>query len=278
MGKKKRNEHSIDSAEEVLFEPEEGQTRPKVPEPLESSGIRRPNLGRNLEWTTRIIPFIVSILTKAKGLKSPKTGWITAIAFAVMVTGANHFDDIKEKVVSFFPEFDDEKVVCKSGTFDDKDMIAIYEWAYKAFPKMSKTQCVDMVDAAFEGDDPLVVLSISRYEGPDPGFISSAGAVGLTGIMPRIHKDTLIKYGVIESDTRELFEVKTNIRAGQLIFSLKNTRAKGNIREALKLYRGNGDGRAGPYVDRVLRNFWYLRSLTRDKVYEDDLEGEVNNE
>ena len=93
------------------------------------------------------------------------------------------------------------------------------------------------VPAAVVAADVVVESSCNK------NAVSSAGAVGLMQIMPKIH----------HLDRRSLFDRETNLRAGTKILS-EYARAHGGLREGLRYYYGviEGSTESDEYADRVL--------------------------
>jgi soluble lytic murein transglycosylase-like protein len=96
------------------------------------------------------------------------------------------------------------------------------------------------------GVPPEIVIAIIEHESRfNPEAIGSAGEFGLMQIYPAAWP---------QFDTSRGFEIAYNIDFGCRVFSGCLKEAKGDIREALRLYNGRGELPEGmiPYPDRVL--------------------------
>lgn len=96
--------------------------------------------------------------------------------------------------------------------------------------------------------DPLLILSIISVESTfRAGAKSHAGAVGLTQVMEKIHKDRIRKNKV------DIWSVNGNIKIGTDILHEYLQRADGNMRIALQMYNGSSRDKSYKYSKKVFK-------------------------
>lgn len=95
------------------------------------------------------------------------------------------------------------------------------------------------------GLSPLLLLAMAQKESSlKPYAMSSYGAKGLLQVVPRFHRDKLVRHGLAEED---LFTVEHNMRIGAAVLTEYLQKADGNLELALVKYSGN----ARNYARRV---------------------------
>jgi len=153
-------------------------------------------------------------------------------------------------------------VIKESSTEKSKEEIEkiLVQWVYNNSKNISMAGCQEISSEAMKVNKPLLILSIMDVESNfNPGAISNKGAIGLTQVMFDIHKESLIKSGIIK-EKRDLFNIGPSIRAGSFIMDSCLIQSKADVSKALELYLGGQDVF---YVKRILSNLGNLYILTR---------------
>jgi len=112
------------------------------------------------------------------------------------------------------------------------------EWALSKAENVSEKTIRLMVNTACESQFPPLIMAIIGAEtGPkfDPGSVSYAGACGPMQVIPGVWVETLVKERIIRS-REDLFDPVLGVRSGTYIFCHYLEMAKGNLREATRLY------------------------------------------
>ena len=141
-----------------------------------------------------------------------------------------------------------------------KDSIkaSLFEYVWKYSRKTSRAQTYRIIEAALKTGQPELVLAVIRHESNfNPTAVSTAGAIGLGQIMPRYHKESLIKKGFIKEE-RDLYEIEPNIRCTASILQDCWWKAHGNLTTALKYYYGASNP---TYRKRIGETFFELKWL-----------------
>ena len=114
---------------------------------------------------------------------------------------------------------------------------------------------------------PSVALAVAEVEsGFRSHVVSSAGAIGVMQIMPRTGRDV---FGLSRDD---LFEPKTNIRAGVTFLDRLIDRYEGRIDLALSHYNGGSRVTAGPQPKIIPATRGYvIKVLAAARVYRTQL-------
>ena len=114
---------------------------------------------------------------------------------------------------------------------------------------------------------PSVALAVAEVEsGFRSHVVSSAGAIGVMQIMPRTGRDV---FGLSRDD---LFEPKTNIRAGVTFLDRLIDRYEGRIDLALSHYNGGSRVAAGPQPKIIPATRGYvIKVLAAARVYRTQL-------
>ena len=113
-----------------------------------------------------------------------------------------------------------------------------------------------IVEQALECSDPLLILSVIDTESTFfSQAISSKGAAGLMQVRWSVWKDELAKINI--TSERQLFDIKTNIKAGSYILT-KYINETGSVKKALGKYVGNSP----KYINVVLLKYAELNILT----------------
>jgi len=132
------------------------------------------------------------------------------------------------------------------------------QWAYSNSSRISRDTVNVIVKEAMTTDKPLLILAIIPVESEFvPSAVSKKGAIGLMQVMFDVHKDMLIKRGIIK-DKRDLFDIEPNIQAGNAILDMYLGECKGDVASALEKYLGGQDG---VYLKKILSNLANLYIL-----------------
>ena len=114
--------------------------------------------------------------------------------------------------------------------------------------KAEKIVYSSFVEANKKNLDPTLVLSLIGVESTFNQFSKShAGAVGLTQVMPNIHKDKIAKL-----PDEDIWSVHNNIKVGTDILREYLNITKGNIKLALQRYNGSLHDGSLRYSTKVL--------------------------
>lgn len=133
-------------------------------------------------------------------------------------------------------------------------------WVFDRSSKISRQASRQIVDEVFRYDHPLLLLAICQAESEfSPTAISSVGALGIGQIRWMIWEKSL-KDAQICKESRDLFDIPSNIRATNFIIGTLMKSAKGNPVEILEAYVG---GKSRPYVEKVSQNFMYLSMIKK---------------
>ncbi len=144
-----------------------------------------------------------------------------------------------------------------------KKVNRLNEWVYRHSSVISKKTVDEIVSASSSTKYPVFLLAIMELEsvGFRPSAVSPTGAVGLGQINVKEHGARLKKAGVI-LEARDLFNIKENIQAADLILHDCMVRSKADPLKALECYLGGKDGR---YVLRILKNYAEMSLLLEAK-------------
>ena len=143
---------------------------------------------------------------------------------------------------------------CKTY-YNDKIKQLLIEWVEEQ-SQSSRATAIEIVNSVCrETDEPLLYLSIFRYESNFNSRCISRGNFGLGQISLINYKE--LKEGGIISNKKQLLLVNHNVRASRFILKKKLKQSHNNIRRALYLYVGNSSRHS--YVKKVLGNYTYLK-------------------
>jgi len=152
------------------------------------------------------------------------------------------------------------EIVVKSVESQVKTMLVDWVFANSHLgnvPKCSRKMAKEIVDAVFKTDTPLLLLAIFKKESRfEPTAVSHMGAMGLGQVMP-MHEKWLKREGII-TELRDLFDIETNIKASELVWSRGFQRAKGNPVIALGMYYGARDK---SYSEPILSSYRELTEI-----------------
>lgn len=124
-------------------------------------------------------------------------------------------------------------------------------WIFNHSEQISMDTAKEIAGHCMKTRYPLLMIGLISVESNfKQTAVSKAGAVGLTQIMFKQHKDMLIKAEIIK-DRRDLFNISNSIRAGDAIFVTYLEASHGNIEKAFERYLG---GRDGAYLKHILLN------------------------
>jgi len=148
----------------------------------------------------------------------------------------------------------------KIKELEQKDLKeAIHQWIYANHEKVSREIIDTIVNEAFNTNYPIMILAII---GAESNFVatarSSAGAMGLGQIMPKVYSELLKKEGIIK-EIRDLYNITENIKAIEFALKYELKITKGDINKALVRYSGN----ATHYVQKVMTNYISLSFIER---------------
>lgn len=113
-------------------------------------------------------------------------------------------------------------------------------------------------DAAKEfGIDPrLLATTVYRESGCNASALGASGDVGLTQIVPKVWGRALKNAGIIHA-TGDLWEPRTNLRAGAWILAQLSEDAEGSLWGIFRRYNGVGP-RAKKYAHEQVQAFFHL--------------------
>jgi soluble lytic murein transglycosylase-like protein len=136
------------------------------------------------------------------------------------------------------------------------------QWVYNHSAKISKDTAKAIAREAVKSDRPLLILAIASVESEMvPSATSGAGAKGLMQIMWKVWGSDLIKAGIAREE-RDLYNIDTSTRAGNLVIGKLLKQSNGDVKGALEKYLG---GRDGYYVNRIQAALSNLYVLTGGK-------------
>ncbi len=126
------------------------------------------------------------------------------------------------------------------------------QWVYAHSEGISQDIARQIVNDVMETDKSLLLLAIFQPESRfNPSAMSPKGAVGLGQINWKVHIAALQKAEII-NEWRDLFNIKTNIKATDFLLTDMLVRNKYDIEATLKAYLGGHDG---IYVNRICKNY-----------------------
>ncbi len=135
----------------------------------------------------------------------------------------------------------------------------LVKWVYDHSNRISMAACEEIVKESIKTNKPLLLLALIEVESNFvPSATSNKGAVGLTQVMFDIHKEGLVKLGIVK-DKRDLYDIIPSVRAGNFVVDACLARSKGDVPKALEYYLG---GRDGVYMNKILSNLANLYILT----------------
>jgi len=175
----------------------------------------------------------------------PKT---IALSIMAIVCGVMLFSGIVSLVTAIrTAEEHSQSIVMANKTIEQK----LAAWIYFHSEQISVDTAREISRHCMKTKYPLLMIALISVESEfKQTAVSKAGAMGLTQVMFKQHKDMLIKAGVIK-DRRDLFNISNSVRAGDAILAMYLDASHGNIEKALERYLG---GRDGAYVKRILLN------------------------
>ena len=141
--------------------------------------------------------------------------------------------------------------------------IDIYvNWVMDNSTSISRKRAEGICNACLEARTGLLMLAIAKRESSfDAGAKSTAGAIGLNQIMPKIWTKTLIREGIIK-EKRDLFDYDKNIQASDYIITKYYNQTK-SWKKALTKYVG---GKHTTYVRDVLAIYGELMLLSNTNL------------
>lgn len=121
--------------------------------------------------------------------------------------------------------------------------------------KVAPVKIREIVDAAHDVGtryhiDPIMLLAITDVESSfNPNARSSAGAIGLTQIMPNVH---VKKISQMRNAGRNILEPGTSLELGAQVYSEYRTLHRGNEVRALQQYNGSLKDSKRRYSSKVM--------------------------
>lgn len=110
--------------------------------------------------------------------------------------------------------------------------------------------------------EPLLLLSVIGVESTyKPDARSSAGAVGLTQVMPIYHAS---KIKTLKKDNLDIWSIQGNIKIGVSILKEYIDLANGNVQKALQMYNGSSSDSSAKYSTKVLKNMKSLSDIAKN--------------
>ena len=99
--------------------------------------------------------------------------------------------------------------------------------------------------------EPTLVLSLIDNESKFQQHVKSpVGAVGLTQVMPRYHKEKIAE--LKRTDGTDIFSITGNIKVGTQILRDYINLAGGNLQKALQMYNGSASDSKKKYSNKIL--------------------------
>lgn len=106
------------------------------------------------------------------------------------------------------------------------------------------------VEAIKKNLEPLLILSLIDVESTFKTNITSrAGAVGLTQVMPRIHREKVV---ALRKENMDILSITGNIKVGTQILKEYVDLAGGNLKKALQMYNGSSKDGSYKYSKKIL--------------------------
>ena len=141
------------------------------------------------------------------------------------------------------------------------------QWIYSNSEKISRATAGEIARTAMQEKYKLLILAIACSESAFlPTALSPKGARGLMQVMPGIHGANLIKSGIIK-ESRDLYNIRENIRAGSMILKQCLDDSKGNVAQGLSRYVSGHDGFENSYyVKKIQENLTALYVVTAGMV------------
>ncbi len=168
--------------------------------------------------------------------------------------------------ISLFEAPDNHEIITADYQVDparELEKARVTKWIARKY-KVSHKAVRKIVDISFEAGekfevDPYVIIAVMAIESSfNPFAESSAGALGLMQVMPKVHKEKFEKYGGLDNS----IDVKVNIYVGTEI--LKNYLLRyGNFQRALRAYVGVSQTSKSRYPKKVLRVRERLKKLIK---------------
>lgn len=120
------------------------------------------------------------------------------------------------------------------------------------------------IEARSKGIDPLLFLALISVESSfNPNARSSAGAVGLSQVIPKWHPE---KIRAIRNAGKTPNDIRENIRMGVNILAEYRKMHKGNMRLALLRYNGSLKDPRGRYAAKVMKAHATLEGVVDRKA------------
>lgn len=128
-------------------------------------------------------------------------------------------------------------------------------------PSAEKIVYSTFVESQKKNLDPTLVLSLIGVESTFNQYSKSRfGAVGLTQVMPNVHK---MKISQLWKDKMDIWSIHGNIKVGTDILREYVDLAGGNISRALQMYNGSAGDRRNSYSNKVLAKMNTFKIVAR---------------
>lgn len=126
-------------------------------------------------------------------------------------------------------------------------------------PNAEKIVYSTFAEASKKNLDPTLVLSLIHSESTFKQFSkSSAGAVGLTQIMPRVHRAKITE---LLSGKTDIWSITGNIKVGTQILREYVDLAGGNVKKALQMYNGSSRDSKYKYSNKILAKMTTFKTV-----------------
>lgn len=159
---------------------------------------------------------------------------VVALVLGLMLWGWKQGISLRDKLERF-RSIDQEVRILK---LEEK---ALTRWVYQNSERISIHSAETIVRESMKTNKPLLLLALINAETNFvPTAVSSKGAVGLTQVMFNVHGKLLIERGIIK-EKRDLFDLATSIRAGDVILSGYLQQSHGDVAKALERYLGQSN-------------------------------------
>ncbi len=107
--------------------------------------------------------------------------------------------------------------------------------------------------------DPIFFLSLISIESKFQQFVTSkAGAIGLSQVIPKYHKDNIAE---VQVEHKDLWSIEGNMKLGLKVFSKYINLAKGNLSIASQLYNGSSNDPNKTYSRKIMSEQEKLKNV-----------------
>lgn len=160
-------------------------------------------------------------------------------------------------LVLFFPRVSIASIL--DNYLENSKLVPKYaEWIHSRHKGIRYSKALDLsemivIEASNTNLKPNILLALIETESSfRPKVVSNKGAIGLTQVIPKYHRDVVknskLKVGI------------NSITAGAMVLAQYIEKHKGNIRKALKDYYGSRKEKGDEYASKVLKLAYAVRT------------------